>query len=216
MAPGRRRVGAHAAGRRSGAHARRRPAAAAGDRRHARRGLPRLRQAGDDGVHRRPHPIDRSRGAGRRAGHGVSRSPEHPLDRRLRRPPAGAGHRRAAPEARACGSRSATKSATARSAGWRRRWTSSCWRGSRSPIASGASRALQLRRRWTGSSSARAALGVEHRPPAPILLGRHLLELGMKPGREMGEILKSGLRTAAGRSRSRTSKTAIAAARALI
>ena len=26
------------------------------------------------------------------------------------------------------------------------------------------------------------ALGVEHRPPAPILLGRHLLELGVKPG----------------------------------
>ena len=30
---------------------------------------------------------------------------------------------------------------------------------------------------------ARAALGVEHQPPAPLLLGRHLLELGVAPGR---------------------------------
>ena len=35
------------------------------------------------------------------------------------------------------------------------------------------------------------ALGVEHRPPAPILLGRHLLELGVEPGPRMGEILKA-------------------------
>jgi tRNA nucleotidyltransferase (CCA-adding enzyme) len=34
-------------------------------------------------------------------------------------------------------------------------------------------------------------LGVEHRPPAPILLGRHLLELGLKPGPRVGEILKA-------------------------
>jgi len=33
-------------------------------------------------------------------------------------------------------------------------------------------------------------LGVEHRPPEPILLGRHLLELGLKPGPRVGEILK--------------------------
>jgi tRNA nucleotidyltransferase (CCA-adding enzyme) len=35
------------------------------------------------------------------------------------------------------------------------------------------------------------ALGVEHKPPAPILMGRHLLELGVTPGPRMGEILKS-------------------------
>src|SRR5882762_2552735 len=35
------------------------------------------------------------------------------------------------------------------------------------------------------------ALGVEHRPPAAILLGRHLLALGMKPGPRVGEILKT-------------------------
>ena len=35
------------------------------------------------------------------------------------------------------------------------------------------------------------ALGVQHRPPEPILLGRHLLTLGLKPGPRVGEILKS-------------------------
>jgi len=35
------------------------------------------------------------------------------------------------------------------------------------------------------------ALGVEHRAPAPILLGRHLLELGLKPGPAIGKILKA-------------------------
>jgi 2-polyprenyl-6-methoxyphenol hydroxylase-like FAD-dependent oxidoreductase len=35
------------------------------------------------------------------------------------------------------------------------------------------------------------ALGVEHRPPGPILLGRHLLALGLKPGPRIGEILKA-------------------------
>src|SRR3989441_495482 len=35
------------------------------------------------------------------------------------------------------------------------------------------------------------SLGVEHRPPAPILLGRHLLALGPQPGPRVGEILKA-------------------------
>src|SRR5204862_6502538 len=35
------------------------------------------------------------------------------------------------------------------------------------------------------------ALGVEHRPPAPLLLGRHVLALGVRPGPRVGEILKS-------------------------
>jgi tRNA nucleotidyltransferase (CCA-adding enzyme) len=34
------------------------------------------------------------------------------------------------------------------------------------------------------------ALGVEHQPPKPLLLGRHLIELGVEPGPKMGEILK--------------------------
>jgi tRNA nucleotidyltransferase (CCA-adding enzyme) len=34
------------------------------------------------------------------------------------------------------------------------------------------------------------SLGVEHRPPAPLLLGRHLLALGVPPGPGMGEILR--------------------------
>ena len=35
------------------------------------------------------------------------------------------------------------------------------------------------------------ALGVEHRAPEPLLLGRHLLTLGLKPGPRVGEILKA-------------------------
>jgi tRNA nucleotidyltransferase (CCA-adding enzyme) len=34
------------------------------------------------------------------------------------------------------------------------------------------------------------SLGVQHRPPPPLLLGRHLLALGLKPGPRIGEILK--------------------------
>jgi tRNA nucleotidyltransferase (CCA-adding enzyme) len=34
------------------------------------------------------------------------------------------------------------------------------------------------------------SLGVEHRPPQPLLLGRHLLALGISPGPKVGEILK--------------------------
>lgn len=34
------------------------------------------------------------------------------------------------------------------------------------------------------------SLGVEHEPPKPILLGRHLLALGLKPGPQIGEILR--------------------------
>lgn len=34
------------------------------------------------------------------------------------------------------------------------------------------------------------ALGVEHEPPKPLLLGRHLLALGLTPGPEVGRILR--------------------------
>ena len=57
------------------------------------------------------------------------------------------------------------------------------------------------------------ALGVEHRPPAPILLGRHVLELGLKPGPRVGRNPEGGLRAAAGRDRSTTLDEALAAAR---
>jgi tRNA nucleotidyltransferase (CCA-adding enzyme) len=33
-------------------------------------------------------------------------------------------------------------------------------------------------------------LGVEHAPPAPIVKGRHLLELGLKPGPQVGAVLR--------------------------
>lgn len=31
-------------------------------------------------------------------------------------------------------------------------------------------------------------LGIEHEPPSPILLGRHLIDMGLAPGKRMGEI----------------------------
>jgi tRNA nucleotidyltransferase (CCA-adding enzyme) len=34
------------------------------------------------------------------------------------------------------------------------------------------------------------ALGVQHAPPAALVMGRHLLELGVTPGPRMGEILR--------------------------
>jgi len=34
-------------------------------------------------------------------------------------------------------------------------------------------------------------LGVQNGPPAPLLLGRHLLEVGMEPGPKIGELLRS-------------------------
>jgi tRNA nucleotidyltransferase (CCA-adding enzyme) len=34
------------------------------------------------------------------------------------------------------------------------------------------------------------ALGVEHQPPAPLLLGRHVLALGLSPGPRVGEVLR--------------------------
>jgi tRNA nucleotidyltransferase (CCA-adding enzyme) len=34
-------------------------------------------------------------------------------------------------------------------------------------------------------------LGLEHGPPAPILLGRHVLALGLEPGPEVGRIAKA-------------------------
>lgn len=34
------------------------------------------------------------------------------------------------------------------------------------------------------------ALGVQHAPPAPLLMGRHLIDLGIRPGPGMGELLK--------------------------
>jgi tRNA nucleotidyltransferase (CCA-adding enzyme) len=35
------------------------------------------------------------------------------------------------------------------------------------------------------------AIGVEHRPPDPLVLGRHILALGIAPGPRVGEILRA-------------------------
>jgi tRNA nucleotidyltransferase (CCA-adding enzyme) len=33
-------------------------------------------------------------------------------------------------------------------------------------------------------------LGVEHAPPAPLVKGRHLVELGVAPGPALGDVLR--------------------------
>src|SRR4030095_13977467 len=53
------------------------------------------------------------------------------------------------------------------------------------------------REKWYGAEAQEwfiprsRALQLEQRPPDPILLGRHLLELGIKAGPEMGEITRA-------------------------
>jgi hypothetical protein len=72
-----------------------------------------------------------------------ARPPQRPHDRRLRRPPPGARHRRAPPQAAGVLQGEDPARATARSAGSRRRSTSSCSRGSRCRTA-GPHRRLRL------------------------------------------------------------------------
>ena len=165
---------------------------------HARRRLPRSRQAADDGASS-TGGFDRSttsrRASSRRCAL-LDRLNIH-YDRRVRRARAGGRTRRASPEA-GCVHQGRRTSATAPSGGSRRRSTSSC-----SPVLA---RADCLGRAGDFDCSAmdwfieRArALGVEHQPPAPLLLGRHLLALGLSPGPQIGEILRRGIRKAARR-----------------
>ena len=151
--------------------------------------LPRSRQAGDDGVHRRTHPIRSitNRPASRRRRALLDRLNVHTIDGFDVRA-AGARHRRASSEAAAF-----FKSPT--------------------PVGDGAFRRLaqkvdlELLARVaksdclgrTGGFDCSAmdwflerarALGVEHAPPEPIVKGRHLLELGMHAGPRVGEVLR--------------------------
>ena len=47
------------------------------------------------------------------------------------------------------------------------------------------------RKRRSGFIERARELEVEQRPPDPILLGRHLLEMGVEPGPAMGEITRA-------------------------
>ena len=53
------------------------------------------------------------------------------------------------------------------------------------------------REKWYGSEAQEwfiqrsRELEVDQRPPEPLLLGRHLLELGVEPGPQMGEITRA-------------------------
>ena len=106
-------------------------------------------------------------------------------------------------------------SATARSAGWRRRSTSSCWRASRAPTASAAPATFDCSAMDWFLERARA-LGVEHQPPAPLLLGRHLLELGLAAGPARRRDPEAGLRATARRSDHDASTKAIEEARRIL
>ena len=211
MASRRRRLGAHAARHRPGAprHRRSRPAAAAGG--HARRA-----SATISASRRRRRSSTAASGrstTSRRA----SRRPSALLDRLNVQTiggydvaAAGHRHRRAPPEA--------ARVLQIADAGRRRRVPPAG--GKSRPRAAGAGRDVGLPRaaRATFDCSAidrfleRArALGVEHRPPEPIVKGRHLLELGVEPGPRMGEILRAALRAAAGRSACTTLDDGLAA-----
>ncbi len=90
------------------------------------------------------------------------------------------------PAADARSSRRETRSPTARSAASRRKSTSNCWRASRDRIATAAPATFDCSGIDWFLERARS-LGVEHKPPAPILLGRHLIELGVDAGPANGQ-----------------------------
>ena len=72
-------------------------------------------------------------------------------------------------------------SATARSAGSRRRWTWSCSPASREADCLGRAGGFDCSAMDWFLERARG-LGVEHEAPAPLVMGRHLLALGVTPG----------------------------------
>ena len=127
---------------------------------------------------------------GRRARRGVSRSAERPFDRRQGRARPGARTGRAPSEARHAVQGARSNSRTARSGVSRRKPTSSCSRASRNQIAWAALPGTFDCSAMDWFLERARELGVDRSPPKPLLLGRHLLELGMTPGPEMGALLK--------------------------
>ena len=118
------------------------------------------------------------------------RSAEHPLARRLRRPRAGAGPRRRAPAPERVLQGTGRRS---RDGAFRRlaqRVDLELLTRFAARTATGA-RARSIARRWTGSSSAPARWAWSIARRSPILMGRHLLGMGVTPGPRMGEILKA-------------------------
>ena len=201
MASRGRRLGAHAAGHRRGAHAHRRSAAPAADRRHARRGVPRPRQAADDRVRRRPHPIARSRGGGRAARRRrlLDRLNVHSMHG-LRRPP-----RRCSASSRITSSRACSTSREPRAGdGAFRRLAQKVDLELLARVAKadceGRGGGFDCSAMDWFVERARA-LGVEHAPPEPLVKGRHLLALGVKPGPARRRGAARRLRTAARRAR---------------
>ena len=110
--------------------------------------------------------------------------------RRLRRAQAGPRHRRAPPEAghvRQVEDAGVGRRVPAAGAEGRPRAAGAAWR-SRTAWAAAASFDCSAMD-WFLERARQ--LGVEHAPPAPLVLGRHLLALGVQPGPRMGEILRA-------------------------
>ena len=112
---------------------------------------------------------------------GAARPPEHPQHRWLRCSRPGCRPGRASPEA----GRASTRPRTSTDGAFRRL----AQKVDLELLARACARRLPRARPGDFDCSAmdwfieRArALGVEHRPPAPLLLGRHLLALGLAPG----------------------------------
>ena len=194
MASRRRRLGAHADGGGPGARAQRRPRSAAAHHGDARRGVPRPRQAGHDRGHRRPHPLARSRAGRSRAdrcgcsiGSTCTRSTASTCARRCvglvaHHLKPGMFHK-AGNVGDGAFRRLAQKVDLELLARLAR---ADCLGRTGAFDCSAMDWFIERARRWACST-----------PPAPLLLGRHVLALGVPPGPRVGEIAESGLRASA-------------------
>ena len=127
---------------------------------------------------------------------GAARPPERPDDRRLRRRGAGHRHRRAPPQAARVLQVARRRWATARSGGWRKRSTSSCWRGSRCRTARPNGHIRLFGHRSFPRARARPRRRTSRRRSRSSRAGT-CSSSASTPGPRMGEILRQRLRTAA-------------------
>ena len=117
-----------------------------------------------------------------------ARPPERPHARRLRRARRRCSASSPSTSGRARSTRRGTPSATARSAGSRRRSISSCWRGSPAPTATGGPARSTARDGLVHRARASARRGAQAAGADPA--GASPARLGVTPGPRMGEILR--------------------------
>ena len=147
-------------------------------------------ETGDNRGDRRPHSLAGSRGTGCRAHRVLPRSLERLVHGRLRPQAAGGRPRCPAPQAGLlvpC----ETRLATARSGGSAQKVDLELLARLAKADCLGRSPGRFDCTAMDWFLDRARSLGVEHRPPAPILLGRHVLALGATPGPRVGRILKA-------------------------